>query len=598
MANFNELVFAAANETKTYPDNPGFETTSTNVMSPFFSGRRGHLHPDVSRALALICGWIDSSDFAVVKIGDKDYACECAAEEDKIALVHMSLRNGKLEAAKQRTASGRLTSFDQISTTEPVDCAPIMACLITFLWDSMDDGSITLPESMSRGSIMDKFSEWIADGKDPAKIPEGLNDAAVSLSETIKGAVEDGTIRLSLPADGNIDQITRKGLAPLKTGEVIFGTANVLTDDEPVKAKAVTTLKSAMARYQAFAGGFDWTDEERALIGGGESFEDDAVVADEVLRMADLFVGTYNTKVPIKNFQFVGPTGIGKSVSVAMLSTILGIPLLRFTCNDKTETEDFLSTLIPDTTENSISPDSITPSDMVYDPDGTWKLLTGESREGVTEEECMEMYLKVKQSGGEGTRFTHVISNYAKALINGYIVEVQEASRIRQQGALAGLNECDRPGSFLRLMDGTYVRRHENAMVVFTDNSGFDSCHDIEPSVLRRMGVKFIAKDLDKETLIGRIKQNTGFDNKALLDKMYTIWTKTKDFCREQGLTSGSIGTVELENWVKVFMVLGRSSLQYSWEITVANKCINNSDDSTDDLDALIGAMTPEFQVA
>ena len=70
-------------------------------------------------------------------------------------------------------------------------------------------------------------------------------------------------------------------------------------------------------------------------------------------------------------------------------------------------------------------------------------------------------------------RYKFVESNYVKALEHGYIVEVQEISRIRDAGVLVGLNEYDRAGAMIPLVDGRFVRRHPDAMVVYTDIMGF-----------------------------------------------------------------------------------------------------------------------------
>ena len=78
-------------------------------------------------------------------------------------------------------------------------------------------------------------------------------------------------------------------------------------------------------------------------------------------------------------------------------------------------------------------------------------MLTGIEDDNATCDMCLKAYADaaVARDGNGSARFKHVESNFVKALTRGYIVEIQEISRIKDAGVLVGLNEYDRPGAII-----------------------------------------------------------------------------------------------------------------------------------------------------
>lgn len=166
-----------------------------------------------------------------------------------------------------------------------------------------------------------------------------------------------------------------------------------------------------------------------------------------------------------------------------------------------------------------------------------------------------------KAGKSSGTEFVHVIAPYLKAMANGYMIEIQEASRIRDAGVLVGLNEFDRPGALISLMNGATVRRHKDAICFITDNVGYESCRPIDPSVIRRMGMVIDSFDLPKNLLFERIMRNTGITNATLLDKCHKLWLCAKEFCEQNAITDGSISPMELERFVQAVSLEGLEAM-------------------------------------
>ncbi|SDB32164.1 AAA family ATPase [Eubacterium oxidoreducens] len=282
--------------------------------------------------------------------------------------------------------------------------------------------------------------------------------------------------------------------------KVLAGCPTILAESHAVNEDDNLTVAEARKEFAAFSSEFHWEEDELAFI---PVFEDDFVVPNETLKIARRYVLSAGEKRPMVNFMWRGVTAYGKSTGVEVLACILNMPLLRVTCNSNMETQDFLSDFVPNT-----------------------------------------------DTAGDAPRFKHIESNFVKALTKGYIVEVQEISRIKDSGVLVGLNEYDKAGSIIPLVDGSYLRRHPKAMVVYTDNVGYNSCRPIDPSVIRRMSFIIDSYDLPKEKALARLELNTNVHNHGILEKCYNVWLKIRDYCYTKGITDGSISLSELEMWV------------------------------------------------
>ena len=162
------------------------------------------------------------------------------------------------------------------------------------------------------------------------------------------------------------------------------------------------------------------------------------------------------------------------------------------------------------------------------------------------------------------------------ALSRGYILEIQEFSRIKDSGVLVGLNEYDRPGAMIPLVDGGYTRRSENALIVWTDNIGYASCRPVDPSVIRRWSMVIDSYDLPKEDVLARVVYNTKFADKDLLDKMYEKWVTLQAFLSDKDITEGSCSVTELEMWAAAVMLDGYKNLAENAESTLISKATSD----------------------
>ena len=400
------------------------------------------------------------------------------------------------------------------------------------------------------------------------------------------------------------------------------------------------TIADAKAEFSHFSAHRVWTQAEKMMI---PDFAPTTPVPPEVLRMVRYAVGTRDAVNPMCNFEWRGPTATGKSYGVRMMAHILNMPLLILTCHPAMELSEFKSTFVPasegegleldmsqvalvnDSTATMSSNlrmaiDHVSQMEMaerdaflgghgffmtaMMDTEGAAFELLGKEMELEPEELCKlytdtvcyfrEKPLRLKIAHLETAEeekteqkeqkpgFKHVLSNYVKALVNGYIVEVQELSRVRDSGVAVGLNEYEHAGAVIHLMNGAMARRHKDAICVITDNVGYGSCRPVDQSVIRRQAVIIDTAQLSEQTVKDRVRRNTGCSDAALLNRCYDMWSKVKEYCEQNSITEGSVSPMELERLVQAVMLLGEDSFFESFNDCVISKATSSYEDQRD----------------
>lgn len=222
------------------------------------------------------------------------------------------------------------------------------------------------------------------------------------------------------------------------------------------------------------------------------------------------------------------------------------------------------------------------------------KVLPLLDRVKALEAENRQLKVDIASSGKEPMKvrnqFKMVEANYAKAIRNGWICEIQEMSRVRDQGVFAGLNELDRPNSKMQLIDGSILTRHPDALIVATDNVGLESCHQIDASVRRRFGCILDSFKMDKDVLFARIRRNTGCNNLALLERAYSAWDAILNYCIENEVAEYCVSATELERLVQAVMHDGEDSFAENLEFCVISKATDDME-IQDDIRGVVATL-------
>ena len=343
-----------------------------------------------------------------------------ASQESTI--VSYNARSGELRGVKVALPSGATMNIPTLSSAKDVPFADMVALYLPMMCYLLETGTET-----DFTTAVGQFD-----------ITSAVNIQNLhKLSTWMYYAIQDGTIRISDLAAGNIDQISSRKLqmGTLNGGNVFFGKAHVLDGGTGGQVRKSVTVGEAKSEFAGYTSTLNWTPEEELLI---PEFADDFPVPEETLKIARRFVMTRGDKRPMVQFMWRGPTSIGKSTGVECLAAILHMPLLRMTCHPNMETADFLADFVPDT--NGMGNAELPTFDqMEFDPVGSYEMLTGQEDMSATSQMCLEAYGKAMAAQSNTPRFKFVESNYVKALERGYIVEIQEASRIRNAGVKARL---------------------------------------------------------------------------------------------------------------------------------------------------------------
>lgn len=505
------------------------------------------IHGTIADAIATVVGMTSKNSMSepaehhygkrlcVIHAGRGGYFATLKIADGKTLAV-ATTTTGKLRAAIIE-ADGSLSNVKSVGPNAPKELPFITAVLYLMLLSDENQG---VKDALARELEVTEIFEIIAE-MDDANFAEGTTG-------------------------GNITALTKQTLGSLASGEVIIGQQQIAgfnsknarpkTMGEAMKMQVFTKWREELQQRR------NWSAEEMKLI---PSFADDYCVMEEAITLGERYILSKKMRRPFANMMWRGITSYGKSTGVEQMAALLGLPLVRVTCHTTMETNDFLTAFVPDNSTNTAIvtelPDLTT---CVNCPDIAYSMLTGKEKDDVTVEEVQVLlYQKLAAKSAGSARFKIVESEFIRALQHGWLVEVQECSRIRDPGILVGLNEYDRAGARIPLCNGEFATRHEDALVLYTDNVGYNSCRPLDPSVLRRMSVIVDSTEMTEETVQNRIRYNIpGFDEK-LLKKLYSIWVSIQKYCQEQGIDSGCCSVSELEMWCAcVFMDNGENIIE------------------------------------
>lgn len=364
------------------------------------------------------------------------------------------------------------------------------------------------------------------------------------------------------------------------SGTIVCGDPKIL---KPAEARTVArnrknqTIGSMKAdpEIKAYVDSRQWTTDEELLI---QKFPDDMKVPEPIVKAIMRFIRSQNMKNPFVNFGWRGITGLGKSTGVSIMSCVLHTPLVWMTCSSGTDREFFLSCFVPEGRTEYVASRLPSMDDIMIDPAAAYEMLTHHHKANVTDQEVLEAYgAAYARLSNETPSYKLVASDYVTALERGYIVEIQEASRVRDQGVLTALNNLDRPGAIIPMIDGSKKVRHKNAITFWTDNVGYATCKNLEPSVKRRIDTIETTAEMLKEDVMRRLHQNLpDFNDDSLLNKMYDIWTRIISYCHDKDITDGEVSIVELERWAACVQMEGEEVLFDACADCVLTKAADN----------------------
>jgi hypothetical protein len=539
----------------------------------------------------MLTGAYDEIPFALLDVGRGQYAAEVLIEHT-YHLASVSFLNGTTYSAQVTQESSTSTEYNRWSAEAGMTISgknntiPFILCCIQTVWDMAEADPATF-KGLDKASCTQTFTQYKEHygGADGADAQAEATSLCAAMTNTLIYGIENKQISISIPNSGNPSFMTEEWKKVL-TGVVLAGTPHIFLMN---RTQAVThyTIGELRQEFASFSARFHWTQAEQDMI---PVFPDDYKVPQEVAKFIRCYVNTFDDKRPMKNFCWRSETSLGKSTGVKAIASILQMPFVSMNCTKSTETTDFLSSFVPDTSGQVCVPE-LDYQSICYDPVDAYHTLTGITDEDMTSEACFAAYIQaIKSAKLSGSGFKRVESAYIQGLMHGYVVEVAESSRIKDAGVLVGINNYDEPGAMIPLVDGSYAKRSPNALVVFTDNVGYDSCNDLDPSVLRRFSFIIDSEEISKEDVMERLRYNTGCTDKSLMEQLYDIWKQAQTYCRDNEIRRGTCSVTELEMLLRLEMMdkyAQTDHLRQNVQYAIVSKASSDPEEQADILSSL-----------
>ncbi|MCY9589165.1 ATPase [Paenibacillus chitinolyticus] len=265
------------------------------------------------------------------------------------------------------------------------------------------------------------------------------------------------------------------------------------------------------------------TDGEQALVWKKPASHK---VSEEEIRICQEIKRNWNHgEMKIANILLEGDAGSGKTQLAKALSADLGLPYTKVTCFADMDKSDIIGAILPVISGDRVEkmePAEQTVLRALYDSDGFQSAaeLVMNVLGGTREEAALTMKQllnKIEQNSGDDVvEYRFYPSEIVRAYRNGYLLEIQEPTVIRDAAVLMALNSALEPDGSINLPT-EIIRRHPDFVAVITTNRSYAGTRPLNEALRDR--VQHTEKmDLPtKEIMVERAMSKTGYKNEKVL---------------------------------------------------------------------------------
>ncbi|MBP1671169.1 MAG: ATPase, partial [Bacteroidetes bacterium] len=265
------------------------------------------------------------------------------------------------------------------------------------------------------------------------------------------------------------------------------------------------------------------SEAEQALVWRKPSSHKDS---EEEIRICNEIKRNWNQgEMKIANILLEGDTGSGKTQLAKALSADFGLPYTKVTCFADMDKSDIIGAILPVLSDEQKERrgsgekealDALYRSDNLSD--AAWSLteelgITHKQAE-VRIRQMVKTLEQLPQTDNVNYRFYP--SEIVQAFRNGYLLEIQEPTVIRDAAMLMALNSALEPDGIINLPT-EIIRRHPDFIAVITTNRGYNGCRPLNEALRDRIQH---AERMDMpsiEVMIERAIAKTGYTDQHVL---------------------------------------------------------------------------------
>jgi len=268
----------------------------------------------------------------------------------------------------------------------------------------------------------------------------------------------------------------------------------------------------------------EFTNEEKRLIWEKPTSHK---ISEEEIRICNEVKRNWNCgEMKIANILLEGDAGSGKTQLAKALSADFGLPYTKVTCFADMDKSDIIGAILPvisnDQLEKLDNEDKISLK-ALYDSDrlsSATEVLVKVL--GITQEQAafkMKHIIKLasEYSKDDVVEYRFYPSEIVRAYRNGYILEIQEPTVIRDAAVLMALNSALELDGSINLPT-EIIHRHPDCIVIITTNRNYLGCRPLNESLRDRIQHTEKMDLPSRETMIERAIAKTGYSNYSLLE--------------------------------------------------------------------------------